>query len=161
MLNTINDNEKIRDELLKILFGVWDHIKNYGEHGADNFALDWVDFAPGKRESRRFIGDYILKQQDIESAMLFSDRIAYGGWPMDLHPPEGIQSKEHPTKMNHLSKLYSIPFHCLYFKNINNLMMAGRNISATHVAFGSTRIQGTCAILGQTVGTGVSRDRKR
>lgn len=151
-LDTIKDNEKIRDELLKILFGVWDHIKNHGEHRARNYALDWVGSIPGKRESRRFIGDYILTQNDLESHKLFPDRVAYGGWPIDLHPPQGIFTKEPPCK-NSYPSLYSIPFRCLYSKNIRNLMMAGRNISVTHVALGSTRLMATCAVEGQAVGT--------
>jgi len=151
-LDTIKDNEKIRDELLRILFGVWDHIKNHGDHGAENFALDWVSSIPGKRESRRFIGDYILTQNDLEKHRLFPDRVAYGGWPIDLHPPQGIFAKEPPCE-NSYPGLYSIPFRSLYSKNIENLMMAGRNISVTHVALGSTRVMATCAVEGQAVGT--------
>jgi len=151
-LDTIKDNEKIRDELLKILFGVWDHIKNHGDHGAENFALDWVGSIPGKRESRRFIGDYILTENDLEEHKLFPDRVAYGGWPIDLHPPQGIFAKEPPCE-NSYPGLYNIPFRCLCSKNIENLMMAGRNISVTHVALGSTRLMATCAVEGEAVGT--------
>jgi len=151
-LDTISDNEKIRDELLKILFGVWDHIKNHGDHGAKNFALDWVGSVPGKRESRRFVGDYILTQNDLEEHKLFPDRVAYGGWPIDLHPPQGIFTKEPPCE-NSYPGLYSISFRCLYSKNLENLMMAGRNISVTHAALGSTRLMATCAVEGQAVGT--------
>lgn len=150
-LNTIKDNEKIRDKLLKILFGVWDHIKNCEDHGADNYALDWVSSIPGKRESRRFIGDYILTQNDLESHALFPDRVAYGGWSIDIHPPEGIFFSGHPSE-NNFRGIYSIPFRCLYSKNIENLMMAGRNISVTHIALCSTRLMATCAIEGQAVG---------
>jgi hypothetical protein len=152
--NTISDSEEIRDELLKILFGVWDHIKNHGNHGAENFALDWIGMVPGKRESRRFIGDYILTQADVEKSPLFPDRVAYGGWPIDLHSPEGTYCKRGPYEVaKDLKGPYSIPFRCLYSQNIENLMFAGRNISATHVAFGSTRVIGTCAVEGQAVGT--------
>ncbi|MFH1616895.1 MAG: FAD-dependent oxidoreductase [Planctomycetota bacterium] len=153
--DTISDNEEIRDELLKILFGVWDHIKNHGPHGAENYALDWIGSLPAKRESRRLIGDYILTQQDIEAAHLFPDRIAYGGWPIDLHPAEGIYCRQGPFEVQHklLRQPYSIPYRCLYSKDIENLLFAGRNISCTHVALGSTRVMGTCAVEGQAVGT--------
>ena len=152
-LDMIADDEKIRDELLKCLLGVWDHIKNHGDHGAANYALQWVGFVPGKRESRRFIGDHILTQGDVFQARLFPDRVAYGGWPIDLHVPEGIHSRRPPADMYALPRPYSIPFRCLYSRNVPNLMFAGRNISASHVAFGTTRLIATGAAMGQAVGT--------
>ena len=152
-LDTIKDNERIRDELLAIALGVWDHIKNSGLHpDSENWALEWLGFLPGKRESRRFVGDYILTQHDLQRGEVFEDGVAYGGWPIDLHPPEGIDTKEPPNTSVHVP-LYNIPFRCLYSRNIDNLLFAGRNISATHVAFGSTRVMGTCSVMGQAVGT--------
>ncbi len=151
--NTIYDNEEIRDELWRCLFGVWDHIKNKGDHGAENLALEWVGAVPGKRESRRFIGDYVLRQQDVESMARFPDAVAYGGWPIDIHPPGGIRQMGLPALMDRLPGPYSIPFRCLYSQNVVNLMMAGRNISVTHVALGTTRLQATGAVEGQAVGT--------
>lgn len=152
-LNTIKDNERIRDELLAAALGVWDHIKNSGYHPeSENWALEWIGFLPGKRESRRFIGEYILTQHDLERGEVFEDGVAFGGWPIDLHPPEGIYSEEPPAKQVHVP-LYNIPFRCLYSRNIANLLFAGRNISTTHVAFGSTRVMGTCSVMGQAVGT--------
>ncbi len=152
-LDTIKDNERIRDELLAIALGVWDHIKNSGLHPeSENWALEWIGFLPGKRESRRFIGDYILTQHDLQRGEVFEDGVAYGGWPIDLHPPEGIDTKE-PPNIAVKVPLYNIPFRCLYSRNIDNLLFAGRNISATHVAFGSTRVMGTCSVMGQAVGT--------
>jgi len=152
-LDPIKDSEEIRDELLRHVFGVWDHIKNHGDHGAETFALDWVGAIPAKRESRRFLGDHILTQDDLESQKLFPDRVAYGGWPIDLHPPEGIKSPDPPCTQYQLPGIYSVPFRSLYSRDIHNLMFAGRNISATHVAFGSIRVMGTCAVMGQAVGT--------
>ncbi|GAB4570083.1 MAG: hypothetical protein Kow0047_23550 [Anaerolineae bacterium] len=152
-LDTIKDNERIRDELWAIALGVWDHIKNGGDHGAENWALDWVGVIPGKRESRRFIGDYVLVQQDLEQATLFPDRVAYGGWPIDYHPPTGIDQPDAPPCVQIDVPLYSIPLRSLYSRNIQNLMMAGRNISASHIAFASTRVMATCAVMGQAVGT--------
>ncbi|MFN3422060.1 MAG: FAD-dependent oxidoreductase, partial [Armatimonadota bacterium] len=152
-LDTIKDNERIRDELLAIALGVWDHIKNSGLHPeSENWALEWIGFLPGKRESRRFVGDYILTQHDLQRGEVFEDGVAYGGWPIDLHPPEGIDTKE-PPNIAVKVPLYNIPFRSLYSRNIDNLLFAGRNISATHVAFGSTRVMGTCSVMGQAVGT--------
>jgi hypothetical protein len=151
-LNTIDDNDQIRDTLWAFLYGVWDHIKNRGDHGADNYALEWVGAVPGKRESRRFMGDHLLTQNEIEARELFADRVAYGGWPIDLHPPDGIRAHEPPADMSPLPGIYSIPFRCLYSRNVRNLMLAGRNISVTHAALGSTRVMATGAVEGQAVG---------
>ena len=156
MQNTIDDTEEIRDELLKIAFGVWDHIKNCGDHGADNWELEWVGFLPGKRESRRYVGDYVLTQQDVETCPRFDDTVAYGGWQIDNHLPGGFymdaKGGAHLQKRR-LSEPYSIPLRCLYSKNVDNLMFAGRNISASHIAFSSTRVMGTIGVIGQAVGT--------
>ena len=156
MQNSIDDTEEIRDELLKIAFGVWDHMKNHGDHGAENWELEWVGFLPGKRESRRYVGDYVLTQQDVEGCPRFEDTVAYGGWQIDNHLPGGFYMNAkgggHLQKRR-LSEPYSIPLRSLYSVNIDNLMFAGRNISASHVAFSSTRVMGTIGVIGQAVGT--------
>lgn len=156
MQNSIDDTEEIRDELLKIAFGVWDHIKNHGDHGAENWELEWVGFLPGKRESRRYVGDYILTQQDVENCTPFEDTVAYGGWQIDNHLPGGFYMDakgEGHLQKRRLSEPYAIPLRSLYSKNIQNLMFAGRNISASHVAFSSTRVMGTIGVMGQAAGT--------
>lgn len=156
-LDTIKENERIRDELLAIALGIWDHIKNRGDHGADNWALEWVGAIPGKRESRRFLGDYVLHQRDLQEPTPFFDEVAYGGWFIDTHPPEGIDSPDRPCTQHYLRELFGIPLRCLYSRNVSNLFMAGRNISATHIAFASTRVMATCAVMGQAVGTAAAR----
>lgn len=155
MLDTIKDNETIRDELLAIMLGVWDHIKNSGNHPESaNWALDWFGFLPGKRESRRFIGRHMLTQNDLEQAVDFEDVIAYGGWSMDTHPPQGIEAKDtKPCNQPYTPYMYGIPLRALVSRNISNLMFAGRNISATHIAFSSTRVMATCAVMGEGLGT--------
>ena len=154
--NSIDDTEEIRDELLKIAFGVWDHMKNHGDHGAENWDLEWVGFLPGKRESRRYVGDYVLTQQDVEQCPHFDDVVAYGGWQIDNHLPGGFhmdaKGGKHLQKRR-LSEPYGIPLRSLYSANIENLMFAGRNISASHIAFSSTRVMGTIGVIGQAVGT--------
>ena len=159
MQDSIGDTEEVRDELLKIAFGVWDHIKNHGDHGAENWDLEWVGFLPGKRESRRYVGDYVMTQQDVETCPRFPDTVAYGGWQIDNHLPGGFRMDAkggaHLQKRR-LSEPYPIPFRSLYSVNIDNLMFAGRNISASHVAFSSTRVMGTIGTIGQAVGTGAA-----
>ena len=159
MQDSIGDTEEVRDELLKIAFGVWDHMKNHGDHGAKNWDLEWIGFLPGKRESRRYVGDYVLTQHDVENCTPFVDTIAYGGWQIDNHLPGGFRMDAkggaHLQKRR-LSEPYPIPFRSLYSHNIENLMFAGRNISASHVAFSSTRVMGTIGLLGQAAGTGAA-----
>lgn len=154
-LDTLKDNATIRHELLRIALGIWDYVKNSGDHpGSANWALDWVGAVPGKRESRRFVGHHVLTQQDLESAPAFPDAVAVGGWPLDLHPPSGIDAiDEAPCRHTNLKHVYPIPLRALCSRNIGNLLFAGRNISATHVAFASTRVMATCAVMGQAVGT--------
>lgn len=150
--DSIRDTEEVRDDLLKSVFGLWDHIKNHGDHGADNWILDWVGFLPGKRESRRCIGDYLLSQSDVLNNIHFDDTIAYGGWPIDDHHPDGFRHFGEPNTNIIPKQPYEIPARCLYSRNIENLLFAGRNISATHVALSSTRVMATCGTLGQAVG---------
>lgn len=150
--DSIRDTETIRDRLLAVAFGVWDHIKNHGDHKADNWILDWVGFLPGKRESRRYLGDHILTQKDIQSEGRFDDMVAYGGWPMDDHDPAGMNGTGRPNTNYPAPSPYGIPYRSLYSRNVENLFFAGRNISVTHAALSSTRVMATCATVGQAVG---------
>lgn len=150
----IQEGEQIRDELLKVAYGVWDHIKNQGDHGAENLDLDWVGMVPGYRESRRLEGDYILNENDVRANRVFDDAVAYGGWPMDVHVPGGAKDLANVgSRVYNFEGHYSIPYRCYYSKNVDNLMMAGRDISASKMAFSSCRVMGTCAVGGQAVGT--------
>jgi hypothetical protein len=155
-LSTVRDNERVRFELLAIVLGVWDYIKNSGNHPASkNWAMDWLGMLPGKRGSRRVNGDHVLTQHDLLGKNGdFADAVAVGGWPMDDHPPGGFDRPDlPPAKQIHTPEVYNVPLRALYSKNVANLLMAGRNISASHVAFTSTRVMATCAVIGQAVGT--------
>lgn len=155
-LDTVHDNERIRDELWSAIYGVWDYIKNSGQFDAANLTLEWVGSVPGKREYRRFTGDYVLNQNDVLAQRLFADRVAFGGWSIDLHPPGGMYTEESGSKHMHVDGSYHIPFGSLYSANVSNMLMAGRDISATHVAFGTTRVMATCAVIGEAAGTGAA-----
>jgi hypothetical protein len=174
-LDTITDNPAIRHELLRIALGIWDHVKNHCSRQENipretydkavkglsfpaqdptNWALEWIGFLPGKRESRRLLGPHVLTQQDVQAGRLFDDQVAYGGWWIDMHPPMGVDAvEEYPCTHHPVDHLYSIPLRALFSRNVENLFFAGRNISATHVAFSSTRVMATCATVGQAVGT--------
>ncbi|WP_299312133.1 FAD-dependent oxidoreductase [uncultured Aquimarina sp.] len=152
----IADAEKNRHKLMAFLHGVWDYIKNSGKFPeAENLALDWVGSLPGRRESRRFIGDYIVSERDMTEHKHFDDAVAFGGWSLDEHNPGGIEDiSETPSYFHyHFKEVYQFPFRSLYSKNISNLMFAGRNVSQTHIALSSSRIMATCALQGQAVGT--------
>lgn len=155
-LDTIRDNERIRHNLLAITLGVWDYIKNSGEHPTSaNWAIDWLGMVPGKRGSRRMVGDYTLTEHDLMGRRGDPfDAVAIGGWGMDDHPPGGFDRPDLPPfKTVPPPHPYNIPLRCLYSRNIANLWMAGRNLSASHVAFTSTRVMATCAVMGQALGT--------
>ena len=153
-LDTIHDSEAIKWELWKVVYGIWDHIKNSGEYPeAETMTLEWVGHIPGKRESRRFEGDYMFSQKDIIEQIEHFDAVSFGGWSIDLHPADGLYSEQSGCDQWHSKGVYQIPYRTMYSRNINNLFVSGRLISATHVAFGSTRVMQTCAINGEAVGT--------
>jgi len=152
-VDTVHENERIRDELWAAIYGIWDYIKNSGKFEADNLTLEWVGSVPGKREFRRFCGDYVLNQNDILAQQPFPDRVAFGGWSIDLHPPQGMYAEESGSKHLYSDGVYHIPYRSLYSVNTTNMLMAGRNISATHVAFGTTRVMATCGAMGEAAGT--------
>jgi hypothetical protein len=153
-LDTVHQTEEIKWELWKVVYGVWDYIKNSGNFPeAETMTLEWVGHVPGKRESRRFEGDHIIRQQDVVEQTHFDDVVAHGGWAVDLHPADGVYSEKSGCTQWHSKGVYGIPWRCYYSRNISNLLLAGRIISATHVAFGSTRVMATCAAGGQAVGT--------
>lgn len=152
-LDTILKSEEIKWELWSIVFGVWDYIKNSGKFPeSENLTLEWVGTIPGKRESRRFEGHYILKQQDIVEQAHFYDAVSFGGWAVDLHPADGVFSELPGCNQYHSKGVYEIPYRCFVSKDIQNLFYAGRLISASHVAFGSTRVMATSGHGGQAVG---------
>ncbi len=156
MQDSIHDTDSLTDELMKIAYGVWDHVKNRGDHGADNWDLDWVGAFPGKRESRRYKGAYTVCQSDVEAGGKFDDAVAYAGWSMDDHFPEGFYYEGgHPTIYHHAPSPWCLPFRAMYSENIENLLFAGRNISVTHAALSSCRVMASCGTIGQAVGTAV------
>lgn len=168
--HTIYDNEQIRHELTAHLLGIWDWVKNKDprlKEAAKNWALDWVGQVPGKRESRRIMGQYLMTEHDIVNNPDFDDEIAYGGFFVDLHSIGGLRAEiSEPTnaasaigkgqkdKVSVASYVppYGIPLRILLSKDIKNLMMAGRNISATHVALGTLRVMSTTSLMGQAAG---------
>jgi len=154
-LDTIYDTEEINCKLQEVLYGIWNYIKNSAKYpDAANLTLEWVGTIPGKRESRRFMGYYVLNQKDIIEQHAFSDAVALGGWSLDLHPADGVFSKmKKACNQWHSKGIYPIPYRCYITPDLDNVFLAGRIISATHVAFASTRVMATSGAGGQAVGT--------
>lgn len=151
--DTIHETEEIKFELWSVVYGIWDYVKNSGRFPeAENLTLEWVGTIPGKRESRRFEGDYMLIQKDVVEQVAHPDAVAMGGWSLDLHPSDGCYTANAPCNQYHSKGVYGIPYRCYYSRNIANLFIAGRLISASHVAFGSSRVILTCGHGGSAVG---------
>ncbi|HVU33209.1 MAG TPA: FAD-dependent oxidoreductase [Opitutaceae bacterium] len=152
-LDTIFETEDIKWELWRIVYGVWDYFKNSGKFPeAANLALEWVGTIPGKRESRRFEGDYMLNQQDVVRQRDHADAVAYGGWALDLHPADGVYSNRAPCTHFHSKGPYPVPYRIMYSRNIVNLFLAGRVLSCSHVAFGSLRNMASLGYCAQAAG---------
>ncbi len=167
-LDQINDFERIRDYGLMVVYSNWSFLKNELKDNKKytNRELDWVAYIAGKRESRRLLGDYILKQDDIDKNVFHEDASFTCSWSIDLHFPDPVNSERFPgaefkaaTKHIYIYP-YAAPYRCLYSRNVNNLFMAGRNISVTHVALGTTRVMRTTGIMGEVVGMAASLCKK-
>ena len=152
-LDTIGDANAIQFELKRIAYGVWEYMKNHPDGRCRNYELDWIGSLPGKRESCRFVGDHILTQHDIMAGGRFDDVVCYGGWTLDDHHPDAFFHRGYVSTHHTPPSPFGIPFRCLYSRNIENLLFAGRNISCTHMGMSATRVMGTCALMGQVIGT--------
>jgi hypothetical protein len=156
--------EQIRDLGLRAVYGNWAYLKNHSPE-KDRFAnrrLSWVAHVGGKRESRRLLGDVILQEQDLVGQKPYRDASVTTTWGIDLHYPHPENSKHFPgQEFRTIAKTtpikpYPIPYRCLYSANVPNLFMAGRNISVTHVALGTVRVQRTTGMMGEVVGMAAS-----
>lgn len=159
-LDSVTDIEQIRDHALRATFGNWAYLKNHSEKRTafEKQRLVWVAYIGGKRESRRLLGNVILRQQDVETNRVFSDACVTTTWGLDLHYPHPENSQHFPGQaFRSIAKIrgikpYTIPYRCLYSRSIKNLFMAGRNISVTHVVLGSVRVMRTGGMMGEVVG---------
>lgn len=150
-LDMIQDAEAIRDHLLRAIFGTFGTAKRKFAKAARNAALTRVNHIAARGESRRLMGDYLLTENDIREQRPFSDGVARGGLVFCLHYPGKKHDFRNEMKLIRVDP-YLIPFRCLYSRNVENLMMAGRDISATHVAYSSTKLMKTGGQMGVAVG---------
>ncbi|HEY8967199.1 MAG TPA: FAD-dependent oxidoreductase, partial [Candidatus Methylacidiphilales bacterium] len=153
-LDTVFDTEKIKWELWRVVYGVWNYFKNSGKFPeAANLTLEWAGTIPGKRESRRFEGDFMLSQRDVIEQRRHDDDVAYGGWALDLHPADGVYSDRPGCTHYHAKGPYPVPYRTMYSRNLRNLFLAGRVMSCSHVAFGSLRNMASLGYCAQAAGT--------
>jgi hypothetical protein len=160
-LDQVADIERIRDHALRAIYGQWAFLKNRSKsmEEYEHERLTRVGCIAGKRESRRLLGDLILTQHDVEERARYPDACVVTTWPIDLHYPQPENSRHYPgqefiaaIRIMARIKPYPIPYRCFYSRNVDNLFMAGRNISVTHVALGTTRVMGTIGVMGEVVG---------
>jgi len=177
--NTITDGENVTQEALANILGIFDYLKNSGDHPESaKMGLTWFGNWGCKREGRRFIGQYVQSQNDVmavdrlctrkppwcerlpipskhaQEPLLYWDRVAYAGWPFDLHNPKGMKDPTSPPFTSHkMPYMYSTPLRSLVSKDLTNLFFAGRLASFSHVVYGSQRVMKTCATMGQATGT--------
>ena len=166
--HTIYDNRTIRADLQQYVLGIWDWMKNKDPQMRDataNRALDWMGSVLGKRESRRIVGRIVVTEQEIQARRAWTDEVAFGGWFLDLHTAGGLiaehseaNSADNYNPFTERAALgyvgpYGIPLSALIARDVDNLFLAGRNISASHAALGTMRVMATTALMGQAVGT--------
>ncbi len=163
----INDLEVIRDWNFRAVFGAFNAMKNRdGAPEHPNAKLDWVAYVGGTRESRRIVGDVMLTHEDIIAKREFPDGCVPSTWSIDLHFAKQEYAKkfgdnpfisyaDHDRRVDR-NYGYPIPYRCLYSVNVSNMFMAGRNISVTDHALGTTRVMKTIGMMGEVVGKAAS-----
>ena len=162
----VAEAEFIRDYGLRAVYGNWDYLKNHYSKKEQyaNRKLEWVAYIGGKRESRRLLGDVILREEDILNSVSYEDASFTITWEIDIHYPKTIAGLDEESFLatNKAPKIrpYPVPYRCLYSRNVNNLFMAGRDISVTHLALGSVRVMRTCGMMGEVVGMAASLCKK-
>ena len=163
-LDPISDSERIRDYGMLVVYSNWSYLKNQSSFKEEykNRYLNWVAYIAGKRESRRLIGDKVLTEQDITDFVIYPDASASTSWSIDLHYPDPENTQHFPGRefisiaLHKVIHPYPIPYRCFYSRNVDNLFMAGRNISVTHVALGTVRVMRTTGMMGEVVGMAAS-----
>lgn len=181
-LNQVNDAEQIRDHVLKAIYGSFYNYKhrfdrasqnqilnkkiiaNYNQQSADSLDLKWVSFILGKRESRRIIGDYIYSFNDVRELRKFEDAVVFEKRAIDVHYQLDLLHKQSPDflseAMFYKTAEYQIPYRTLYSKDIQNLFLAGRNFSCTHIGLSGPRVMNTTGQMGAAVGIAAALCKK-
>ena len=164
----IAEAEKIRDYGMYVAYSNWSYLKNHSrfrdEVACEDFA--WLSFYAGKRESRRLFGDHVLTENDLRNFVQYPDGCVSTSWYIDDHEPDpdnAARFRDPWLSRGCLTPLdyYPIPFRCLYNRDIENMFMAGRDISVSHLALGTVRVMRTCAMEGEVVGMAADICRRK
>lgn len=158
-IDPIQGAEYTRDTNFRAMYGAWDCLKNV-DHSYENYALGFSSYIGGKRESRRLFGDVILTKSEVYQGKKYEDGCVPSTWNFDVHYPDrrfyaafyegdGFLTHDYHEPFN---KPYFIPYRCLYSRNIDNLFMAGRNVSVSHDALGTVRVMRTGGMMGEVIG---------
>jgi len=184
--DNIGDGERIRDRMFRAIYGTWDYAKNKSPSKSrlEKAELYWMGVVLGKRAARRILGDYILTEQDLENNVAFEDGVVTTDWYIDLHFPHPRIERRFGRDVFRSTaydatcvadkvdtnrfvggkveiKSTAIPYRCLYSRNVPNLFLAGKDISATHVAMGSHRVMNTGGAMGTVVGRAAAICKER
>ncbi|MEJ1968652.1 MAG: FAD-dependent oxidoreductase [Rhizomicrobium sp.] len=156
-LDPYKEGERIRDYLMTALYGTFSNVKRLEPAAYANLEFEWMAYVAAQGEFKRYRGDYILTENDVRDHRRFDDTLIANDGSFCIHcawaPGEGkydFRLKDWIFDMRDF-KSYEIPFRCLYSANIDNLMMAGKHISVTHVAGSSTKFMGNGAQHGVAV----------
>ena len=144
----IDDLNHAEEEALKQVLSVANYLQR---NGFENYILSHIGSQVGVRETKQILGDYLLTEEDLYCGRRFSDVIAQTNYNIDIHSPSGSgETDERDIKM------YDIPYRCLLPQNVEGILVAGRAISANHVAMSSVRVMPTCYAMGQAAGIAAS-----
>ena len=166
--NQCEEFERIRDYGLMVVYSNWSFLKNrlQDNEAYRNRSLEWVAYIAGKRESRRLLGDHVLTENDLAQEIAYPDASFTTSWSIDLHYPDPQNTEHFPGEefksicVHGATNPYAVPYRCLYSRNIDNLFMAGRDISVTHIGLGTVRVMRTCGMMGEVVGMAASLCRE-
>jgi len=162
--NQADEAEYIRDYGMMAIYANWSYLKNHSKRKSEwaSDRLAWVSAIGGKRESYRVVGDHVLTQNDIENHVTYPDATGAMTWNIDIHfpDPENEAKFKEPFRScayhRGIVNPYPVPYRCLYAKDVKNLFLGGRIISASHVAFSCIRVMRTLGILGEVIGMAAS-----
>lgn len=161
-LHQVDDAEYIRDHMFKAIYGSFSNAKKKSEN--TNLALEWVSYLVGKRESRRLKGDYIYTFNDERDMVEFPDAVVMEKRNIDVHYQQIESDSSQPDFLSEALYYqvdhYYIPYRSLYSRNINNLFMAGRCFSSSHIGLGGPRVMNTTGQMGVAVGYAASLCKK-
>lgn len=147
-LDPYTQGEEIRDHLLCALYGTFANVKALEPDTYANLVLDWVAFVAAQGEFRRYLGDYVLTENDIRDHRRFADSAATNSGAFCLHYPidDDYDFRLKDWKWDTRDHLpFDVPLRCLYSADLDNVLMAGKHISVTHIAGSATKFMGNGA----------------